>query len=158
MKEVSWTFTKKLDTFADPGDIKRREVSWTLTKKLDSFADPGEIKRREVTWTFTKLDSFAGPGEIKRREVSWTLTKKLDFHLRVQARPRGGRWCWTLKRAQERSRAGRWSWAQKVGLLLLQLFLNSSATDIVLVTLLHTAVEQQLRGTLAATQWRGDMP
>ena len=26
------------------------------------------------------------------------------------------------------------SWAQKVGLLLLQLFLNSSATDIVLVT------------------------
>ena len=66
-------------------------MSWTLTKKLDSFADPGEIKRREVSWTFTKLDSFAGPGEIKRREVSWTLTKKLDFHLRVQARSRGGR-------------------------------------------------------------------
>ena len=43
-------------------------------------------------------------------------------------------------------------------MFLLQLFLNSSATDIVLVTLLHTAVEQQLRGTLAATQWRGDMP
>ena len=53
----------------------------------------------------------------------------------------GGRWCWTLKRAQKRSRAGRWSWAQKVGLLLLQLFLNSCATDIVLVTLLSTAVE-----------------
>ena len=25
----------------------------------------------------------------------WTLTKKLDFHLRIQARSRGGRWCWT---------------------------------------------------------------
>ena len=31
--------------------------------------------------------------------------------------------------------------AQKVGLLFLQLLLNSSATDIVLVTLLLTAVE-----------------
>ena len=60
--------------------------------------------------------SFAGPGEIKR-------------------------WCWALKLAQKRSRAGRWSWAQKAGLLWIQLFLNSSATDIVLVTLLRTAVE-----------------
>ena len=34
-----------------------------------------------------------------------------------------------------------WSWFQKVGPLLLQLFLNSSATDIVLETLLRTAVE-----------------
>ena len=57
-----------------PGEIKRREVSWTLTKKLDTFAGPGEIKRREVSWTLTKkLDTFAGPGEIKRREaVSYT--------------------------------------------------------------------------------------
>ena len=31
---MSWTFTK-LDSFAGPGEIKRREVSWTLTKKLD---------------------------------------------------------------------------------------------------------------------------
>ena len=30
-----------------------------------------------------------------------------------------------------------WSWAQKVGLLLLQSFLNSCATDIVLVTAPH---------------------
>ena len=41
--------------------------------------------------------------------------EELDDLLRVQARLRGGRWCWTLKRAQERSRAGRWSWAHKVG-------------------------------------------
>ena len=53
-----------------PGEIKTREVNWTLTNKLDSFAGPGEIKTREVNWTLTnKLDSFAGPGEIKRREV-----------------------------------------------------------------------------------------
>ena len=88
-----------------------------ISPKSDSAQtqSPGEIKRRTLT---KKLDIFAGPGEIKRREVSWTL-----------------------KRAQKRSRAGRWSWAQKVGLLLLQLLLNSSPTDIVLVTLLRTAVE-----------------
>ena len=77
------------------------------------------------------------PDEIKRREVSWTLTKKLDSF----ARSREGRWYWSLNIAQKRSRAGRWSWAQKVGLLLLWLLLSSSATDIVLVTLLRTAVE-----------------
>ena len=122
-REVSWTLTKKLRLLsAGPGEIKRREVSWTLTKKLRlSSAGPGEIKRREVSWTLTKKLrlSFAGPGEIKRRVVV----------------PGG--------RAQKRSRTGRWSWAQKLSLtcLLLQSFLNSSATDIVLVTLLCTAVE-----------------
>ena len=60
---------------------------------------------------------------------------------RVQAISRAGKWSWTLKRAQERSRGGRWSQAQKVGLLLLQLFLNTCATDMVLATLLRTAVE-----------------
>ena len=70
----------------------------------------------EVIWTLTKkFDSFAGPGEIKRREG--------------------------VRLAQKRSRAGRWSWAQKVGLLLLQLFLICCAMDIVFVTLLHAAVE-----------------
>ena len=51
---------------------------------------------------------------------------------------RGGRWNWTLNLAQKRSRVGRWSWAKKVGLPLLELsklFVNSSATDIVFVTL-----------------------
>ena len=101
-REVSWTLTMKLHTFAGPGEIKRREVGWTLTKKLHTFAGPGEIKRREVSWTLTKkLHTFAGSGEIKRRAVSGTLAKKLDFHLRVQAR----------------SRAGRRSLAQKVGLV-----------------------------------------
>ena len=74
------------------------------------------------------------PGEIKRMEVSWTLTKKLYFHLRVQARSRGGRWCWTLKKAQKRSRAGGGAGLRKLDCLLLHLFLNSFATDIVFVT------------------------
>ena len=47
-----------------PGEIKRREVSWTLTKKLDTFAGPGEIKRREV-----ELDPQVIPEEIMSREV-----------------------------------------------------------------------------------------
>ena len=50
----------------------RRKVSWTVTKKLDTFAGPGEIKRREVV-----LDPQVSPEEIKSREVelgseSWT--------------------------------------------------------------------------------------
>ena len=39
-------------------------MSWTLTKKLDSFAGLGEIKRREVD-----LDPQVSPEEIKSREV-----------------------------------------------------------------------------------------
>ena len=59
-------------TLQSPGEIKRREVSWTLTKKLDTFAGPGETKRREVV-----LDPQVSPKEIKSREVelgcdSWT--------------------------------------------------------------------------------------
>ena len=82
------------------------------------YADgsPGSLL---LTWTPTTghcwdslkslllLLGFQSPGEIKRREVSRTVTKKLDFHLRVQARSRGGRWCWKPERAQERSREGR---------------------------------------------------
>ena len=44
-------------------------MSWTLTKKLDTFAGPGEIKRREVV-----LDHQVSPEEIKRMELgseSW---------------------------------------------------------------------------------------
>ena len=47
-------------------------MSWTLTKKLDAFTDPGEIKRREVV-----LDPQVSPEEIKSRGdgaglESWT--------------------------------------------------------------------------------------
>ena len=82
--------------FQSPGEIQRREVSWTLSKKLDSFAGPGEIKRREVV-----LDPEVTPEEIKSREVELGL---------------------------------------RVGLLLLQLFPSSGATDIVFVTLFRIAV------------------
>ena len=60
---MNWTFKKTIDTFAGPGEIKRREVSWTLKKKLDTFAGPGEIKRREVV-----LDPQVSPEEIKNRD------------------------------------------------------------------------------------------
>ena len=31
-----------------PGEIKRREVSWTLTMKLDSFAGSGQVSPEEI--------------------------------------------------------------------------------------------------------------
>ena len=51
------------------------EVSWTLTKKLDTFAGPGEIKRREVV-----LDPQVSPEEIKSREVELGLKAELLLH------------------------------------------------------------------------------
>ena len=69
-------------------------MSWTLTKKLDTFAGPGEIKRRQV-----ELDPQVSPEEIKSREVELGL---------------------------------------RAGLLLLQLFLNSGATNVVFVTVRHS--------------------
>ena len=60
-----------------------------------------DIKQKQNERTNERTYSgLQSPGEIKRMEVSWTLTRKLDCHLRVQAKSRGGRWCWTLKRAQ----------------------------------------------------------
>ena len=71
-----------------------------------------------MSWTLMKkLDAFAGPGEIKRKEVvldpqvSPQETKSRDVELGF-----------------------------KVGLLLLQLFPNGGATDIVFVTLFSIAV------------------
>ena len=49
-------------------------MSWTLTKKLDTFADPGEIKRRKVV-----LDPQVSPEEIKSMEVELDL--KVGFLL-----------------------------------------------------------------------------
>ena len=79
-------------------------MSWTLTKKLDTFVGPGEIKRREVV-----RDPQVSSEEIKSREV--------ELGLRVR-------------------------------LLLLQLFPNGAATDIIFVTLFPIAV-----GTASA--WYG---
>ena len=61
-------------------------------------------------------------GEIKRREVSWTLTKSWTII------------CGSRRDQEEGGGAG-------PRRLLLPLFLNSCATDIVFVTLLCTAVE-----------------
>ena len=43
-------------------------MSWTLKKRLDTFAGPGEIRRREVV-----LDPQVSPEEIKRRDVELGL-------------------------------------------------------------------------------------
>ena len=55
---------------------------WTLTKKLGTFAGPGEIMRREVV-----LDPQVSPEEIKRREVE--LGVKVGLLL-LQLFPSGG--------------------------------------------------------------------
>ena len=65
-----------------PGEMKRREVSWTFRKKLDAFAGPGEIKRREVM-----LDPQVSPEDIKSREVELGLRVGL---LSLQLFPNGG--------------------------------------------------------------------
>ena len=75
---------------------------------------------------------------MKRREVSWTLTKKLA---QKRSREQGG------GAGLERERAG---------LLLLQLFPNSGATDIVFVTLFCIQLGQRLRGAVVAAQCRTD--
>ena len=73
-------------------------MSWTLTKKLDTFEGPCEMKRREGV-----LDPQVSPEEIKGREVELGCR-------------------------------------ERVGLLLLQLFPDGGATDIVFVTLFCIAV------------------
>ena len=104
-----------------------------------------------------ELDSHeeVSPEEIESREVSWTLMKKL-----AQKRSRAGRWAglsWRSQPRRDREQGGEldsheevsleeikstpcWAWelvelGLRVGLLLLQLFPNGGATDIVFVTL-----------------------
>ena len=50
-------------------------MNWTLTKKLNTFAGPGEIERREVV-----LESQVSPEEIKNREVELDLKVELPLH------------------------------------------------------------------------------
>ena len=61
---------------------RSRGGRWTLTKKLGTFAGPGEIMRREVV-----LDPQVSPEEIKRREVE--LGVKVGLLL-LQLFPSGG--------------------------------------------------------------------
>ena len=72
------------------------------------------------------------PGEVKRREV------ELDPQISPEE---------IMSREVE---------LQKLDFLRFGWFLNSSATDIVLVTLPSTTVKQQLRCALVAAQWRRD--
>ena len=97
----------------------------------------------ETTWGISPEVSFTNLLSQSRQDQE--EGGELDYHEKVRLSFAGSgeikRWCWALKSAQKRSRAGRWSWAQRAGLLLIQLLLNSSAMDIVLVTLLRTAAE-----------------
>ena len=70
-----------------------------------------------MSWTLTKkLDIFAGPGEIKRMEVV----------LDPQVSP-------------EETKSREVELGFRAGLLLLQLFPNNGATDIVFVTVPHSS-------------------
>ena len=57
-------------------------MSWTLMRGLDTFAGPGESKRREVV-----VDPQVSPEEIKSREVELGLKVGL---LLLQLLPSGG--------------------------------------------------------------------
>ena len=50
-------------------------MSWTLTKKLDTFEGPGDIKRREMV-----LDPQVSPEEVKSRKVELGLKIGLLLH------------------------------------------------------------------------------
>ena len=144
-----------------------------------------------------RLYTNAYAAQVRRDHEGGELDsyEELGYHLRVQASSRGGRWCWTLKRAQEdiKSREvelnpqespgrdqeegggagpsrepeeikrremeldpqesprrdqeqGGGAGLRKLDCPLLQLFPNSCATDIVLATLLRTAVETAISG------------
>ena len=97
-------------TIARLSAVSEQKSTWLAFEFRRDQEEGGELDSHEE----------ASPKETKRREVSWTLTRKL---------------------AQKRSRVGRWCWArERVGLLLLQLFPNGGATDIVCVTLFCIAV------------------
>ena len=96
-------------------DVKRHVYLLKATLQHLTTQSPSEIKRREVSWTLTKkLDAFAGPGEIKRREVVSKVSPEEIKSMEVEL-------------------------GLKVGLLLLQLFRNFGATDIVFAIVPHSS-------------------
>ena len=74
---MSWTLTNKLDSFAGPGDMKRREVNWTLSNKLDSFAGPDQEERGE-------LDSHEQARLVCRSRRDQEEGGELDSHEEVR--------------------------------------------------------------------------
>ena len=98
---------------------RHHRIEITFTQVSLSFPRHSlTIKGNQVAQRM-KTNNKKSPGETKMREVSWTLTKKL-----AQKRSSAGWWCWAIERVQ---------------LLLLQLFSNGGATDIVFVTVLHSS-------------------
>ena len=116
-------------SFAGPGEIESREV------ELDPQENPEEIKSREVV-----LDAQESPGRDQEEGVGAGLSRKPEEIKRreVELDPQE-----SPGRDQEQ---GGGAGLRKLDYPLLQLFLNSSATDIVLVTLLRTADETAISG------------
>ena len=60
--------------------------------KKDRQQSPGEIKRREVSWTLSKnWTIICGSRRDQEEGGELDSLEELDYHLRVQARSRGGR-------------------------------------------------------------------
>ena len=104
---------------AMPGGLTRPQSDPSLHVSLSSAQhDPifSVLPGVSVVWharTPTPTAQMAGCScgliTLTARWKGWKVSVR--YRRRVQARSRGGRWCWTLELAQKRSRAGRWSWA-----------------------------------------------
>ena len=170
---------RSLDTFAGPGEIKRREVNWTPKKKFNTLAGPGEIKRREVNWTpkkkfrhfcWSRRDQEEG-GELDPQEevrhFCWSRRDQeeggeLDSHEEVK------HFCWSRRDQEEGGGAGPSREPGRdeqqgggAGLWKLDFFYFRCYSTAVLRTVSlwvcsAQQLKQQLRSTLARGQWRGD--
>ena len=78
---------------------------------------------------------------MKRREVSWTLTKTWTVICGSRRDEEEGGGAGPSRQPRRDQEEGGGAGLRKLFYRLLQPFLNSCATDIVFVTLLHTAVE-----------------
>ena len=88
------------------------------------------------------------PGEIKRRKVSLTLTKSWARICGSRRDREEGGGAGPSREPGRDQEQGCGAGLRKLDYLLLQLFLNSCATDIVFVSLLRTAVETAISGVL----------
>ena len=99
-----------------PNPAQSCPVAIPFVLSLDLFnteLSPGRYRRGPRS----QQDRVSGPTcpvlnchEARSRGGRWSWTLK-----RAQHRSRGRRWNWTLKRAQHRSRGGRWSWTVSDG-------------------------------------------
>ena len=102
------------------------------------------LSSRALRWAQSRLTEFRWDqekgGELDSHE-------ELDYYrLRVQARSRGGRRCWTLRRAQETSRGGRWSLGSESWTTRCFSCSSTAVLRTLSLSLLRTAVETAISG------------